>query len=815
VRFAASCALGLILAAAPGPAHAALSSIEGIGYGAGGTVLFAAAAILFLFAIEKRRRMLALREAAHQASRRARLAATLAAMPGGYYRLTAEDKREVFSDGLCRLLGQTPNEMSSFGQLAHHFGTAEFTRLEQAVEGLRNAGVPFRLLLPTAHQERLLEVSGGLLPEAAARGLILWFHDITEHARDLANYAEKVKTAEEDTQHWHRLIEALDLPVWLRDETGALAWCNTAYARWVEARPEAVVREGLELAPEVAAEKAKSLAERVRATGQGAQEQRHLVVGGERRLIELAERPFGQGTLGFARDTTAVETATAELERHIEANKQVLESLSTAIDIYGADKRLIYFNSSFVKMFRLDEDWLKSQPIIGEMLDAMRERRRLPEQADFRAYKKQQIDLFTSLTEPREEMLHLPDGTAIRQVITPHPFGGLMFISEDVSGRLALERSYHTLSEVQRATLDHLYEGVAVFGGDGRLKLFNPVFARLWGLPEEVLAASPHIGDIVERTKELYDFGADWEGFKARLIARATQYERRVERIERRDGVVLDCAAVPLPDGAILATYLDITDSVNIERALRERNEALETADRLKSEFVANVSYELRTPLNTIIGFTEILDNEYFGALNERQSEYVKGVLESSQQLLNLINSILDLASIEAGHITLDLQSFEIAPMLKEMIALIDERARKQNFEVACDCPENIGTMLADERRIKQVLFNLLSNSLKFTPPGGRVSLGARRVDGEIALWVEDTGQGIGAAEQAHVFQRFFRGEGAGRQRSGAGLGLALVKSFVELHGGRVELDSAPERGTRVVCRFPETGVERRAASAS
>lgn len=810
LAFASLAFAGLV----PTTAQAALSPLEGIGFGAGGTALLFAALILLLVTLERRRREAALREAGRESVRRGRLAATLATAPGGYYRWTADDHQEAFSEGLAELLGEKPRELSSFGQFAHAFGSADFERLERAVEALRNGGTPFGLTLPTASEGRLLEIAGSPLPGSGPAGLVVWFRDMTAQAHELATLAKRLDEKTLDAARWRRLLDAVDFPVWLRDAAGALAWCNGAYARWLESMPEAVVKQGLELASALAADQAKELAEKARAVGRAVHERRHLVVRGERRLLEAVERPLADGTLGYARDITDIEVAEDELERHIAAHKEVLENLGTGIEIYGADRRLIYFNNAFVKMFRLDEEWLRTGPAIGEVIDAMRDRRRLPEQADFRAFKERQMELFTSLTEPVEEMLYLPDGTAIRQIVTPHPFGGLLYVSEDVSGRLALERSYHTLSEVQRATLDHLYEGVAVFGGDGRLKLFNPVYARMWRLSEEFLAGEPHVAEIVERTKALYDHESDWEDFKAELIARATQYERRDERLERRDGKILDCASMPLPDGAILKTYLDVTDTSNVERALRERNEALETADRLKSEFVANVSYELRTPLNTIIGFSEILDNRYFGDLNERQAEYVKGVLDSSQHLLDLINSILDLASIEAGHITLEIKAFEIVPMLKSIVALVDDRARKQNLELDCDCLEDLGVMEADERRIKQVLFNLLTNAIKFTPPGGRVAVGVRREGPEIALWVEDTGVGIGEDEKSRVFERFYRGKETGRHQPGTGLGLALVKSFVELHGGRVSLDSVPSSGTRVTCRFPAKVPARRTALA-
>jgi signal transduction histidine kinase len=274
-------------------------------------------------------------------------------------------------------------------------------------------------------------------------------------------------------------------------------------------------------------------------------------------------------------------------------------------------------------------------------------------------------------------------------------------------------------------------------------------------------------------------------------------------RRERADGSVVEWAQVPLPDGANLFTFLDVTDSIRVERALRERNEALETTDRLKSEFIANVSYELRTPLNAIVGFAEILENQYFGELNERQLEYSQAIVESSQRLHTLINDILDLATIEAGYLRLDLGEVDLYPLLESVYNLGFERARNRGIELTLDCAPDIGTQTADELRLKQALFNLLSNAVKYTPEGGRVVLSARRREDGVEVSVADTGVGIAESDQDRVFESFERG-GSGRQ-SGAGLGLSLVKRLIELHGGRVMLQSTAGEGTHVTCVIPAT----------
>ena len=351
--------------------------------------------------------------------------------------------------------------------------------------------------------------------------------------------------------------------------------------------------------------------------------------------------------------------------------------------------------------------------------------------------------------------------------------------------------------------MDNLYEGVAVYGADGRLKLFNPAFERIWNLSTESLRGEPHVREILQKCRPFFDIPDEaWAGYLEKTASKTTEPESRGGRRERLDGSVIDWASVPLPDGGVLYTFLDVTDSIRVERALLERTEALETADRLKSEFIANISYELRTPLNAIIGFAEILENQFFGELNERQLEYSHAIVNSSQRLITLINDILDLASIEAGYLQLDRKDIDIHEMMESIHNLGRERAHNQDITLEMECPDDIGTVVGDSRRLRQALFNLLSNALKYTPEDGRVVIKAQRSEEEIVFSISDTGPGIAQEDQDRVFGKFERGSDQGRQ-SGVGLGLSLVKSLVELHGGWVSMKSDGANGTTVSCHIP------------
>jgi signal transduction histidine kinase len=275
------------------------------------------------------------------------------------------------------------------------------------------------------------------------------------------------------------------------------------------------------------------------------------------------------------------------------------------------------------------------------------------------------------------------------------------------------------------------------------------------------------------------------------------------QRIEVRTGDELEALAEQFNKMAaeLKSSYADL------ERKVRKRTAQADIANRHKSEFLASMSHELRTPLNAIIGFSEVLIERMFGELNAKQLEYLKDIHESGHHLLALINDVLDLSKIEAGRMELDLVRFDLSQALENSVTLVRERAARSGVRVSLDC-DGVGEWVGDERKIKQVLLNLLSNAVKFTPGGGRVDVSARRDNGSVQISVMDTGAGIAEADQALVFEEFRQAGGNYlRKAEGTGLGLALTKRFVELHGGSIRLSSTVGKGSTFVVTLPEKGL--------
>jgi signal transduction histidine kinase len=386
------------------------------------------------------------------------------------------------------------------------------------------------------------------------------------------------------------------------------------------------------------------------------------------------------------------------------------------------------------------------------------------------------------------------------------PDGGITYLYEDETERLALESRYNALIGVQRETLDHLAEGVAVFGTDGRLKLFNQAFERIWKLGRRMLQDEPHIDEIIRQCRVLHDDPSGWATIAQTATAISDQRHDVTGQMTRSDQSVIDFAAMPLPDGGTLVSFADVTVSKRYERALIERNEALIAADRLKSQFISHVSYELRTPLTSIIGFTELLESPRTGELNDKQREYLTAVSGSSETLLSTINDILDLANIDAGALELRLAPAKVDSIIESALLGVKDRLTRMHLDYRVEVAEDIDELIVDEARMRQILYNLLSNAIGFSEPGGMIRLACHREGSMVAFTVTDQGAGIPHDQQRDVLGRFVS-RSRGSKHRGAGLGLPIVKSLVELHGGTMSLVSEPGEGTSVTVRFPEHGI--------
>ena len=357
------------------------------------------------------------------------------------------------------------------------------------------------------------------------------------------------------------------------------------------------------------------------------------------------------------------------------------------------------------------------------------------------------------------------------------------------------------------------------------LSRFGPAFERpevtaVWS--QLTIMRIPASGSLMgrllreRRVVHIEDARADPELWGASGLIKATGAQTVLAIPMLRESVLLGGVVVgrtavrPFTEReiALVQTFADqaaiAIENVRLFNEIQDKSRQLEAASRHKSEFMANMSHELRTPLNAIIGFSDVLEQRLFGELNDRQADYTRDIASSGRHLLELVNEILDLSKVEAGRMELEHSEFSLADTIHGALAFIRERAASHRIALTADVPTDLGTVVADERKVRQVLLNLLSNAVKFTPDGGTIGVRAWRTDGEVQVAVRDTGIGIAPEDQAKVFDEFQQvGRPSDRSREGTGLGLTLAKRFIELHGGRIWIESEVGTGTTFTFAIP------------
>lgn len=651
---------------------------------------------------------------------------------------------------------------------------------------------------------------------------ILWwkrrlaqFHSEIRRFKAAAQIAERSRqSADARAVFLGEILDALPTPVWRRADDLELVYVNKAYAAAVGAEsPAAALLDNVE----IGGRDAVNLARRARRTNALLSESRTIVVGEKRQLIEITERPLnsqmdgetanevGGGLIGEARDVTALAEAQDGQARLVAAHAEVLERVGSAVAVFTGARQLAFCNSAFVTLFGLDPARIEQRIGLSELLDDLRQLRMLPEVVDFAAFKAGRAHEFQSLVTPREEFLFLPNGRTLKETAAPHPQGGVIYVYEDVSDHIALERSYHTLNRVQRQTLDALQDGVALFGEDGRLRLSNRAFDEIFRISDDGLDAASHVSALADAAGTLLT-EETWASGREGLINAVTGRVPAKFRVNSIAGRTLDIETAPLADGGVLTALNDITDSYAVETALRGRADALEEADRLKNEFLYVISYELRTPLTTIIGFADMLRAGRAGDLTVRQAEYLDDIMSACGAFIALVDDIIDVAAIEAGRAPLERAPASVAAAIEAATLDAADRIAPQPLNVTPTVAPGL-TLDADAGRLKQILTRLIMVAGRYARDGDAIVVTAVG-EGEWAMISVTTGKaaaisGSIAKPPITPLASSETEDVPPARTARASLDLTLAARLAEAHGGEVVVTSAAPGALAAYCRMP------------
>ena len=666
-------------------------------------------------------------------------------------------------------------------------------KVQRAIDELRQHGRGFSMLAETQNGT-MLEVIG----KTSGNRAIVRFLALTAYQAETAAQENAIAAMRDERDQLRCLLDEIAEPAWIRGEDGKLVWVNRAYASAVgKADSDTAVAAQSELLGSVTR---RQIAE-THLNGATFRETVSAVVNHDRRRYAVTEvrQPQG-GALGVALDVTETESLAAEIKRINKNHAETLNQLATAVVIFDREQRLTFYNQAFQNLWSLDPSFLDKRPSHALLLDRLRSDGRLEEKPDWRHFKDEIFATYRAL-ESHEDQWHLPDGRIVRVLSNPNPQGGLTQIFENLTQQISLESENKTLLQVRRETLDHLVEAVAVFATDGTLKLYNPAFSQMWGLGTLKLREGTHIKTIAAAAQPVKG-KTPWQGFIAEVTGADDSRKAKTGRIEFPDNTVLAYTVSHLPNGQTMLTFVDVTDSVNAERNLKIKNQALEDTALVKNRFVHHMSYELRSPLTSIKGFAEILKLQKQSTFTPKQIEYVDHILRSSNQLEMLVTDVLDLATIDANMMQLVYGPVDVKSTVEAASSLLTARFSEHKLSLAVDIADDAAAMEGDAMRLRQILFNLMDNAANYAPEGSTITVKAEKKGANIALSVRDHGPGIPNEDLQTILERFEHKLRGGRRR-GAGIGLSIVSSFVRLHKGTVTIDSAADRGTLVTCLMP------------
>ncbi|MBB4618471.1 signal transduction histidine kinase [Sphingomonas abaci] len=768
-----------------------------------GALLFAAllVAVLLLVAGLKARR-----EAAAAWLDNVRLQAMLRVSPTTVMLIGADGRVEMprrMADwfGLAQP-AMTLAELAEGGGLSE----AEAAGLDADVQAAQRAGRGFQRAIRPRGSQRVITMRGDRAPAelGATGGVIVWAFDATESLSEIDRLGAEAARLGAAYEALTGLIEASPLPMWYRDGELRLTMVNSAYVEAVEGRDAAdVVTRQLELIEDMGSGGPIAGAKAARASGRPSEQVVPATIAGDRRTLRVFDVPLPTGGVaGFAVDIEELEQARSGAKRFAEAQRGMLDRLSAAVAQFGPDHSLVFCNQPFRRMFAMRAEWLADRPEFDRVLERMRDVGRLPEVRDFPGWKAERREWFMLTDEAVEEHWHLRGGTHLRVVGQPLPDGGLLLIFEDRTEQVQLASSRDTLLRVRTATFDNLSEALGVFAADGRLQLWNNRFRALWGVEEEFLSSHPRVDAFAERIAPRLKAPERAMVIPDLVRSATNERQQRGGSIVLADGRHFEFAGVPLPDGNALFTMLDITDSRRAEQALRERADALEAAHRVKTQFVANMSYELKTPLTSISGFAEMLHGGYAGKLPRQADDYLEAILDSVERLTVLVDDVLDLtlgdegAEIEKGDV-------DLAEVARAAAEALRPAIRRHRIDLAVEVARSVGRVQGDAQRLREVIEHLLRHALGALPDGGRILLHADGNAGRARIVVSDNGPGLEPENVERAFDRFAEPHLQPGGERALGLGLPLAKQFVEAHGGTIALVSEPGEGTLVTVELP------------
>ncbi len=664
-------------------------------------------------------------------------------------------------------------------------------KLRKAIEDLRQSGEPFFLYL-TTQTKKEIEVEGRLTNMRCC----IWVRNIPQIKMEAKKLKQQLQTQVNMLGILGEATNRRGLSIWIRNSKGVLVWVNEVYANAVGIRD---VKDVISRQVEILA--AKELSEMLSVLHKKEIHEtvthRNCVNG--MRIYHTISIPYDKGgSYGIAHDITELTQARQSLEINEGAREIVFDNIQGSILVFNDKQRLSFANAKFVELTGMDKNWLDERPYANEIFDKMRENNLLPEQKDYRMWLAELLELNEQSSVLGQEW-YVQNGQKlyVKKINTGN--SGLIFIIDNLTHSLELSGKVDAMQILQAATLDNLQEAVAQFGADGRVKLCNKPFAKMFleGIEYE---SEPHINDIASNPKRKIKDSNHFERLRQIVLNMEPQSEE-TDMIELKNGDIYKYTARFVEGGTKLVCYENQTHEIAFQKMLEEKNFALESTDRMKREFMAEVSQKLREPLNNVMAYSQMLDADMYGPLNQQQAELVQLMVHQCYDFKDLVDKIIDKAQIEAGNVKPKMKMAPLINLLNDTFRRVDGRLKQKNLCLNVKVPRSEISIIADPEHINKIVTHLLTESIEASKEGEKISFSCyNKEDGTYFTIYDNCPFEI---EHDGKKKSHFELQPKNGKNRYENIGYQIASGLVKMHGGSISLMPTKDNKTTVEFVIP------------
>jgi signal transduction histidine kinase len=599
------------------------------------------------------------------------------------------------------------------------------------------------------------------------------------------------------------ILDMLPVYIWQQDRDMKITYCNKQYASAVEAKPEYVITNNVELIPKGRTPHISS--ERLTANPRKFSE--HVIINGERRLLNITVTPSNESKtlVGLAVDCTEHEALQKEHINYKKQTEEILDNISVPIAIFDRDVVLIFANSAMLKLFHTDGLDLTATCKLSDIINHLITNELVVIDMNLKDYQEKVMNLISTLIEPYHTSINIYGGKIMGVTISPVIGGGLIFVFEDVSEVISLERKINSLTSIYTEMASGLAEGVLIFGDDNRVRLTNKSLCEILHAGE-VNAIGMHIREFFEACPNALGPPDVIEDFFMILIGAASQRSKVSNLLVLANGKTVMYSYSPLPENLNLLTFTDITDSLNISDAVAEKNQIIAQLGNLKETLVTKIAYEFKTPLSSISGFVDVLYNQYFGSLSEKQLRYCRELRDITANLAGTVDTIISLVNIEDGSVRLKFEEANLLTLLQKVMKCLETRAEENGIEIIANLEEADVVVIADQQTMEDAITQLISRAIRVTPRNGEISVSVENSklhEGWIDIVLDDAGISV-SGEDVESYTKIMSNSGSSSIVGyGSTLEIVLAREIAELHKGSVSVDTNDHNGTRVILSIP------------